>query len=265
MTRVIGALGMSIGTSAAIEQNDAASQIRLSDVVLFNLLTLIRNAHDAYETKEEKEKLTADQVFKDVIEDLKSLAKWMEVARKTKPIEMIVYYPSYTTLGLRFPLADLKKPKTELQIKYDTLSKEVAKKIYSKYEKIIKKTDVGMPTFKGKGIVLTHHVVDLVMVDAIARLTLLESYTGKLKPYTLWNTKLTGGDELFYMPFNKLTIQVFGDKSTNFKSSSAAIKDLVKELAKLHSWTSATTMSRVRANINSLPQGVNKAGLLKML
>lgn len=263
--RSTGALGMSLGTSMAIEQSDAASQIRMSDVALFNIFTLIRNAHDSYEGKEEKEKLTADQLVEDVVEDLKIMGRWMEEARKTKPIQMLVYYPSYFSLKLRFPLADIKEPKTENQKRFDKLSKSAAKKLYEKYEKLIQKTDVGMPSFKGKGIVLTHRVVDLVMVDAVARLTLLESYTGKLKPFTQWYTKLTGGEELFYMPFNKLTIQVFGDKSTDFFSSSQGIKALVKKIALDHGWTSATTMSRVRSNISSLPQGVDRAGLLKML
>jgi len=263
--RSTGALGMSLGTSMAIEQSDAASQIRMSDVALFNIYTLIRNAHDAYETKEEKEKLTADQLVEDVVADLKIMGAWMEKARQTKPIQMIVYYPTYFSLKLRFPLASLKEPKTDNQKRYDKVSKGAAQKLYDKYEKLIQKTDIGMPAFKGKGIVLTHHVVDLVMVDAVARLTLLESYTGKLKPFTQWYTKLTGGEELFYMPFNKLTIQVFGDKSTDFFSSSQGIKALVKKLALDNGWTSATTMSRVRSNIGSLPQGVDKAGLLKML
>lgn len=261
--RSTGALGMSIGTSLAFE-GDAASTIRSMDSVLLNLMTMIRNAHDAYESTEEKEALTVDQLVQDVTSDLKILAGWMEQARKTKPISMVVYYPTYFSLGFRFPKADLKKPKGVKQERYAALSEAVAKKVYDKYDKLVVKTDVGMPEYKGRGIVLTHHVVDLVMVEAVARLTLLESYTGKMKPYTQWYTKLTGGDELFNMPFNRLTIQIFGDRSTNFSSSSRGIKELVKRLAVEFRWTSATTLGRMRSNINSLPQGVDRAGLLML-
>lgn len=263
--RSTGTLGMSVGTSLALEQGDAASQIRMSDVALFNLMTLIRNAHDAYESKEEKEALTADQLAEDVVSDLKVLSQWMEQARKAKPIQMIVYYPTYFSLPFRFPKADLKEIKGKNQERYDRLSKDTAKKLYAKYDKLIQKTDVGMPAFKGRGIVLTHHVVDLVMVENVARLMLMESYTGKVKPYTQWYTKLTGGDQLFFMPFNKLTIQIFGDRSTNFKSSSLKIKELVKKLALDFGWTSATTLGRMRGNINSLPAGADRTGLLMML
>lgn len=263
--RAIGTLGMSIGTSSGIELGDAGANIRNSDVVLFNLFTLIRNAYDAYEDKEEKATITSEQLIKDVIEDLKILSRWMETARKSKPIQMVVYYPTYFSLKFKFPLAELKEPKTDIQKAYDELSKRTAKELYKQFDKLVQKTDVGMPSFKGKGIVLTHHVVDLAVFENPARLTLLESYTGKLKPYTQWYTKLTGGDELHYMPFNKLTIQVFGDRSTNFRSSSVKIKNLVKGIAMENKWTSATTVSRVRNTINFMDNSLDKTGLLKML
>lgn len=262
--RSTGALGMSVGTSLAFE-SDAASLIRNSDTVLLNLMTLIRNAYDAYETKEEKDQLTSDQLVEAVTSDLKILAKWMEEARKSKPVELVVYYPTYTGLKTRFRHADLKLPTTKNQIRYDTLSKETAKKLYTKYEKLLSKTDVGMPEFKGRGIVLTHHVVDLAVSNSVGRLILLESYTGKTKPFTQWYTKLTGGEDLFYMPFNRFTIQIFGDRSTNFMSSSTGIKELVKKLALDNKWTSATTLGRIRSHINNLPQGVDRAGLQLML
>lgn len=263
--RSLGALGMSIGTSLAIEQPEAAAQIRASDVIIFNLLTLIRNAHDAYESKEERALLKPEQLMEDVVNDLKMLSRWLEEVRKTKPLQLVVYYPSYFSMKFKFPLADLAKRETENQKKFDKLSSKTADLIYDKYKKLIERTDVGMPSFKGKGIVLTHRVVDLAVHDHVARLTLMESYTGKLKPYTQWYTKLTGGKELYFLPFNKLTIQIFGDKSTDFASSSKAIKELVKKLAHEFNWTPATTVSRCRININMLPDGIDKAALLKML
>lgn len=263
--RSLGALGMSIGTSLAIEQPEAAAQIRASDVIIFNLLTLIRNAHDAYESKEERLLLKPEQLMEDVVNDLKMLSRWLEEVRKTKPLQLVVYYPSYFSMKFKFPLADLAKRETDNQKAFDKLSGKTADLIYDKYKKLIERTDVGMPSFKGKGIVLTHRVVDLAVHDHVARLTLMESYTGKLKPYTQWYTKLTGGKELYFLPFNKLTIQIFGDKSTDFASSSKAIKELVKKLATDSSWTPATTVSRCRLNINMLPDGIDKAALLKML
>jgi len=261
--RSIGALGMSYGTSTAFE-GSGANSVRSADTMLFNLRTLIRNAQEAY-VKEDSEYTDVDQIAKDVESDMVILGKWLEQARAGKPISMVIYYPSYLIKKMKYKHATLWEPTTAAQKEKARISEAVAKVLLKKYEKLLVKTVMGMPDFKGTGIVLTHHVIDLAESSAVARLFLLESHTGVIKPFTQWYTKLTGGDELFYMPFNKLTIQIFGDRSTDFRSSSIGIKNLVKKLAQDNKWTSATTMSRVRASINDLPQGVDRAGLLMML
>jgi len=263
--RALGALGMSVGTSLALELGGDA--IRSADTLLFNLRTLIRNAQAAYE-KDDEGANNVKVLTKDVEEDLIKLGQYLEQLRKGKPIQMVVYYPSYKGLERKFKHADLTdflNKGTEKQKKYARLSKDVADALMSKHGKILVATDVGMPDFKGNGLVMTHHVVDLADVRGYSRLFLLESYTGVLKPFTAWYTKLTGGEELHYMPFNHLTIQVFGDRSTNFKSSSKAIKDLVKKIALDSGWTSATSMSRVRNSIAALDNPVDRAGLLMMM
>jgi len=263
--RALGALGMSVGTSLALELGGDA--IRSADTLLFNLRTLIRNAHAAYE-KDDEGANDAKVLAKDVEEDLLKLGHYLEQLRKGKPIQMVVYYPSYRGLKSKYKHADLTDfldNGTEKQKKFARLTKDVAEALISKHKKILVETDVGMPDFKGNGIVMTHHVVDLAEAQGYGRLFLLESYTGVLKPFTAWYTKLTGGEELHYMPFNRLTIQIFGDRSTNFKSSTKAIKDLVKKIALDNNWTSATSMSRVRNSINNLDNPVDKAGLLMMI
>lgn len=261
--RAIGALGMSVGTSRAFEA-DTAGSIRSADSVMLNLSTLIRNAHAAYDT-DDKEKTDPEQLALDVSSDLRLIGAWLDKARNNKPILMVVYSADYSSLKSLFPHANIWEPTTEKQLAYAKLVKTVIGSLEKQYGKLIVKTKASVPEFAGKGIVLTHHVVDLASLKGAARLYLLESYTGLMKPFTLWYTKLTGGEELHYLPFNRLTIQVFGDKSTNFKASSHGIKELVKKLAVTHKWTSATTMSRIRGTIGNLPDGVDKAGLKLML
>ena len=261
--RAIGGLGMSVGTSRAFETG-GAHVARTADTILFNLRTLIRNARAAYEHTD-KETNDAEQLVKDVTSDMGLLAKWIEENRNGRPVQLVVYCPSYTGLKRKFPHATLWEPTSDKQKAEAKVTEAVVKALLQKFPKLITATGDGMPEFKGKGIVMTHHVVDLVDIAGLGRLYLLESYTGDLKPFTLWYTKLTGGDNLHYMPFNKLTIQVFGDRATNFKTSSHGIKELVKRLAQEGKWTSATTLSRVRGTINGLPSGVDRAGLLLMM
>lgn len=267
--RSVGTLGMSVGTSLAFE-GEGASGIRTADTVLLNLRTLARNAYQAYENVDTMRD-DADQIATDVSSDLRLIAEWLEQKRGTRPIQMVVYCPDYSGLRKDFPKADLvdhsrdSKTATDKQKALYKLMNTVVDQLIKQYGKMVVQTRARLPEFAGKGIVLTHHVVDLTTASGVGRLWLLESHTGSLKPFTLWYTKLTGGNELHYIPFNRLTIQIFGDKSTNFKASSHGIRELVKKLAVQNKWTSATTMGRIRGTINSLPESVDRAGLQLML
>lgn len=261
--RTVGALGMSVGTSLAFE-GETVPAILASDTILFNLRTLIRNAHQAYE-KDDPDAFKTTQIVADVKDDIVKLAKWINENRGTRPINMVVYAPKYEGLKHKFKKADLWEPKTNKQIAFAKLVDEVSSKLVREYKTLIHETDCQFPTFSGRGVVLTHHTVDLTLSNTVMRLHLLESHTGALKPYTQWYTKLTGGDELFNMPFNRLTIQIFGDRSTNFKSQSLQVKNLVKELAQQAKWTSATSYDRVKATINGMGHSVTKVGLQMML
>lgn len=261
--RALGSLEMSVGTSLAFE-GELINQINRTDSVSINLRTLVRNAHEAYE-KDDKEAFDVERVSKDVESDIVLIGKWLEANRKARPITMSIYLPTYRDLNSRFPKATLWTPTTDKQKKKEALIKGVTERLAKKYSKHITLCNSKLPDFQGNGIVLTHHVVDLIDINGTGRLHLLESYTGVLKPFTAWHTKLTNGGDLYNIPFNRLTIQVFGDKSTNFASSSHGIKELVKRIAKDGSWTSASTLSRVRGSINNWPNPIDRAGLLLML
>ena len=260
--RNVGALGMSVGTSLAFE-GEGGLAVPSSDNLLLNLRTIIRNAHQAYDDIEEGYNET--NVYDAVVEDLIKIGNWLNEVRGNKPIAMTVYYPSYQSLNKKFRYAGLWEPTSEKQQRYARFVDRISSKLLKEYPKLILSLDCSFPEFSGKGIVITHHPVDLTFTSGTTRLYLLESHTGTLKPYTQWYTKLTGGDDLYYMPFNHLTIQVFGDKSTNFKSSSQGIKKLVKDLAITAKWTSATSYDRVRSSINGLSMSTDKAGLQLLL
>lgn len=264
--RGLGALNLSIGTSLALEKDaflavkGTGSGNKGADSFLVNLRTIVRNVIEAYS---EDNEATVDNVIKDTKSDLGELAKWLNDVSGTRTLSFIVYYPSYKSLPSLFNKADLvtdktRKPKAQDKI---NLIEKVCTTLCKQFGKQITQTDSTLPNFTGKGIVITHHTVDLTLTPSVTRLNLLESYTGTIKPYTQWYTKLTGGKALYYMPFNKLTIQVFGDKATNFYSSSMPLKKLIEELAQTKHWNSATSYSKVKSDINSLPQSITKAGL----
>lgn len=261
--RVVGALSISTGTSAAFEGQQLSSVMSSITSYLINLRTLVRNARCAFD---ENEGMDVDRILLAVCDDITKLAEFLNDSYKGKPIEFILYNPSYTGLPRKFPKADLWEPKSEKQKEIANIESKVIKQVCKRLGGLIRQTDCTLPAFSGNGIILSHHTVDLVLNNSQNRLFLLESYTGNIKPYTKWYTKLTGeSDQLFNLPLNKLTIQIFGDKSVNFRSMSKAKKELVRSIALKGKWTTATTESRVRSTINSLANAVDREGLLMLL
>lgn len=262
--RELGELGMSIGTSLAFESDESKFNLQRTDNLYLNVRTLIRNAAGAY-PKDDRMAWDANSIATAVLEDLKAIGDVMEPIIKNRAINLVIYYPSYSGLKSMFPKADLWEPTKEKQIQIAKLYQRVWEELKKRQPSLFTETNVTLPSFVGLCTVVTHHPVDLATCVGYQRLTLLESHTGTAKPYILWNTKLTGGNELFNIPLNKFTIQVFGDKSVNFKSSSHAIKTLVKDLAAEGKWTTMTSIERIRLTINTKTDGVTKAGLLLLL
>lgn len=257
--RTLGTLGMSVGTSLAFEA-DGTHIVKTHDNIIINLLTLIRNVLQSIEddNKDIKE-LTAF-----VLEDIKLISKFVDSNRGAKPVQLIIYNPDYSKLSRTYKYGDLWVPTTVKQKAIANTTDKVLKAVLNRIGKLVKNVNFTVPTFSGKGVVITHHLVDLIDTPS-GRLYLLESHTGSLKAFNAWHTKLTNGNKLFNMPLNRLTIQVFGDKSTNFKSQPYRIKQVVEELAARDKWTSNSSDARVRASINKHDVEIEKYHLLKML
>lgn len=260
--RTLSSLPISVGTGLAVE---SLVKIPLADYssFLINITTLIRNAIEAFDKEDPP---TIEEIIEATEEDMRGIAEAFAVATGAHHMSLVYYYPSYSGLERMFPLANLKKAKTELQIKEKKLIDKVGEKIKTKYEKVITKNDVTLPDFRGKGIIITHHPVDLATSKSYTRLHLLESYTGTLKSHEGFSTKLTGGKELFNIPLNKLTIQIFGDNAVDFYAvKSFKVKNEIKRLADEANWSTGTTPSFVIATVKGLPPSPDKDILLKMI
>lgn len=261
--RTVGALGISTGTSLAFESG-VNNTLSKTDTLLVNLRTIVRNAIEAYEPDDPDGKdpvlITAA-----VREDLIGITKFITGLNLPKSTSFIVYNPSYKSLPKEFPHAKLWEPTTDKQKDHAALMGKVIKAVVDDFGTAIKQTDIMIPDFTGEGLIITSHPVDLALTKSYARLQLLESYTGLVRPHTMWYSKLTGGEKLFNMPLNKFTIQIFGDKSTNFRSESFKIKRLVEDIAQKAKWTSGSTIDRIRSSINSYSSGFDRTGLLNLL
>lgn len=260
MGRTIGNLGMSVGTSLALE-GEVGKLLSSMDNFLINFRTLVRNAIESYASEDNP---STEDIVNNVKEDLIAVLKFVDTHKGQKQILFDVYNPSYDSRDRKFKYALLKTPKTDKQKAKETLIKNVITLFKKNNAGVLRETDCEIKDFIGRALILTHHVMDLTFTNAYARLYLLESYTGYVKTYVTWRTKLTNGNELHNIPFNRLTLQIFGDKGTDFFTHSSAVKALLNEVAKSHRWTTGTSYEKVKSDIRGLPKSVDRDGLILM-
>jgi hypothetical protein len=261
--RTIGMLPISVGTSLAFESL-IATPIHKIDNLMINVDTIFRNAYQAYDTQVRKS-LTADQLYQDVIQDLGGIFETLGKIGTNKSPNMVAYYCSYAGLEKRFKLAKIWKPETPIQLHYAKLQDEVLKRLLSQLRGHIRLCDHTMPNGLRNTFVLTHHIVDLVVPKGYGEITLIESHTAALKEKGTWHTKLTGGSKFERIPFNPLTLQVFGDNSTNFKANDFKYKSAILMLAEQYKWTSMTVVERVQLGIASVQDESLRENLSQML
>lgn len=266
--RTLGTLPISVGTAMAIEALQAAPMHRYQ-TFLINIRTLVRNAREAFEELPKE-----NDLFEATKEDMLGIANAINSLNLKTLLDLKFYLPSYKALPKMFPDAKLKEqdpklmtgPREENRRIRTILDNAVQDRILKEFGKLVIQVDSAIPQFAGNGLIITHHPVDLVTTESYHRLNLLESHTGTIKNYTLFNTKLTNGSDMPNMPLNKLTIQIFGDKAVNFLSHSTGVKNEIKQLANSSSWSSASTPSFVASSIRRIPStNPERSILLKMI
>ncbi|QKE54566.1 hypothetical protein ACSA002_2500 [Salmonella phage vB_SalM_SA002] len=261
--RTIGMLPISVGTSLAFESLIATPTQQIDNLML-NVGTIFRNAYQAYETKD-RDRLTVDQLYQDVIQDLGGIYEVLNRIGKNKNPNMVAYYCSYAGLEKRFKLAKIWKPDTPKQLHYAALEDQVLKRLLSQLRGHIRLCDHTIPNGIRNTYVLTHHIVDLVVPKGYGEITLIESHTAALKEKDQWYTKLTGSSKFVRIPFNPLTLQVFGDNSTNFKVNDFKYKVAIHALSEQYKWTPMTTVERVKLGIASVADESLRESLSLML
>jgi hypothetical protein len=264
LPRELGELGISIGTSVAFEYlvehvNEAPSEIWI------NTRTVFRNLYTGLETKLRN---TADieDVKETFMSEITTIHNSIEMATGDR-VKVVFYYATYEDIASIFKYAKFKQPRTEKQLRQyefeqltiqfmiDTAPNYID---FRKFKTAIKGKDA-------RAWIVTHTPVDLLSKRFFADLTLLETHTAALKPFSQWHTKLTKGKGLFRMPFNELTIQVFGDGNNFFSGYPTKNKEEIVELANLRGWSPMTTRAKIREDLNYLKDPLLKDVLREML
>ncbi len=272
-TKTQGKFRLSIGTSLAIETlfgiNDlvpASHPLPYTkyDYIFVNVRTLVRNLYGAVQ-KELKTTWNRDQYLREIVEELTILPEIINDNSKGK-LSLVYYVDSYRRLSRIYPNAILKQSKAVGQQLYDAVETFVIADILKSAKNgnmniMVGDCNLQLPP-KERSLILTHQVVDLIPYVGNSNVHLLESHTGAIKDYTRWYTKLNG-KELQRIPFNRFTIQVFGD-GRHFAGLSSKYKKALLAFADVKRWNQTTTEKVIRYQLGSM-QDKEVLGTLKTL
>ncbi len=254
-----GQFPISIGTSLALEgaldiypdrpKKYPSPPLLSYGGLIMSIRTLYRNLCGSIE-KESKGNLSPENYATALIEEMTIIKGVLEQhSPKTKPF---YYLMSYIGLPVLYPNAILKTLKTDAQIEYKAMEDNCysilrAKLKDSKLDVPVELTNCSIAPKSGfeDSMIITHCPLDLLSYTAFKRLTLQESNSGNIKYRGEWNTKLQGGKDHPRIPFDKMTIQMFGDTGGMFSPQPIAYRKTLLQIAESNKWTSLTTKDRV--------------------
>lgn len=234
------------------------------ELIYINIRTIIRNILGSVESTI-KHQLTVSNVISTVFEELNAIEHI--VAKYSTGLNRVAYYAcSYSNLKKEFPYATMKPINSEIQQHYFNLERDTIKALLKEppiQEIDIYDTKLNKP--KGKTFIITHLPIDLLSKSNFTELTLLESHTGTLKRHLEWNTKLTKTKDLIRMPFNRFTLQVFGDNNQLFSGQISKVQKAVIEMAEHYNWNPATTNDRILLGIRQVTDPDIKSTLMRLI
>ncbi len=243
-TREMGELPLSVGTSLAIEA--IIKEGRNNPFLLVNVRTVYRNLLGSLPDFLKDTCLSGDLAT--------VVAQELATIRGSVPpgMKVIFYLPSYASVKRKFPDAIIREPRTPKQIDYYKV-KETTLKLLGKEAKElgIEVVDMAPPKADGRCLIISHYPVDLLAKAQYIELILVESHTGVFKRANEWNTKLNT-DDFYLLPFNQMTLQVFGDSNGLFRPMDRKIKKAVLDIAKQYLWNSMTTLDKIKYSLTNL-------------
>lgn len=250
--RAMGQFPISIATSLAIESavgilpeapTDSPEILR-RDLLMINIRTLIRNLMGSVD-KEAKPLLEEYTMAEAVSNEMRVIEEAISEHSDGR-CEVKFYHCTYGDVPRNFKQAVLKGPTTTAQHQYWASKNLVIKNLLNEFESgsPIEKYTTAFPDIHSKTLLLTHYPLDLLQRYRFTSLALLESHTGAVKTPLMWNTKLVGGKEVPFLPFDKMTLQMFGDGIV-FAPMPIKIRKRVLELGVANNWTPASTKDLV--------------------
>ena len=249
-SREMGKIEVSIGTSLALEgamgiledHPNSNPPLDSVDVLYVNIRTLVRNLVGSI-PKDDSGYITPEDLAWTLVNEI-SVIEGAIGLFTTNRVQVQVYLCNYRSLDRRFPKAILKNANTDRQrtaVLREELAIDAFKTMIEDSDLKIIDVDVDLPKDSRRVLMLTSYVIDLLQKYQFRSLVLLESHTGAAKVQAFWHTKLTGGKDLPMIPFNRMTLQFFGDGSNLFTGYPIKFRRVMIDIATKNNWNSLTS------------------------
>lgn len=269
--REVGQIPVSIGTSLALESafgilpdhETKDPEIHKVTELWINLRTLLRNVI-ASVPSEEMLRLSPESISETIDQETHVIESAVSKASQGS-CRCVFYVCSFKSLARKFPKAILKAPNTEKQKFQKSLENNALKPYFGEESTVdVRLFDTEIKAKAGRSLILTHQPIDLLSRYSFQRLLLLESHTGKIKGPSEWPSKLTGGKNLDRIPFNRMTLQLFGD-GVHFSTFPIKLKKELIKIAENDNWTSITTEEKIKYSLSKIYDPQFKALLFAMM
>lgn len=278
-----GQFPISIGTSIAIEgalgipspdAPDAGMAKRVSinslpftkyDEMWFNIRTMFRNAVGAVKTEDEIRMSPATYAVL-IEEEMRIIRAALQQHTGTK-LTPVFYVCDYQSLTKKYKYATFKEVKTDKQKHYAIMENGMLTALFDRLKESQEQLYHFDTELKGHGkaaMFVTHYPLDLLSQTNFKDIALVESHTGAIKTRELWYTKLHGGKELSRIPFDKMTIQMFGDSGGLIAPQPIEFRRKLIEIAEHYKWTSVTTEERIRLTVKLSKAPTLEGAIMKM-
>ncbi|AXH70818.1 hypothetical protein [Vibrio phage BONAISHI] len=242
MRRLGEDIPVSIGTAVPLEKHvtqvGANKQV---DAIVLNLRTLWRNFSGSYEgvhvldpAKHIQEFITETKQVVDLIQSDGIIAG--------------IYYPDYSSImrmrtGMIYKDEQMQTDRQKLEKALEDKACQLSYKAVNAFQ-----MRVQLPPIEKRVWMLTHTGIDLLNRNRFLNLQLLESHSGGLKGPADWITKITNNEDYMRIPFNLLSLSVFGD-GKYLKGWPLRYRKMLKRIAEANNWTPMTTNQKIVANL----------------
>jgi len=269
-----GQFPLSIPTSLALEgvfgiledkPNPKIPPIEEYGSIWFNLRTLFRNANGSI--KKEDEVNLSPNDYANLIREEMSIIRGIVGQRTNHRVMVHFYVCTYKNLLGIYKHCQIREVRTEKQKHYFALENKTIELLVNLLKELgdsVHVFDTTLDGDKSKALIATHLPLDLLSNKNFSNIALLESHSGSVKTKALWHTKLHNGKDLIRIPFDIMTIQLFGDSGNMFAPYPQEFRKAILEIAEKNKWTSTTTKDRIKLTVKLARQPTLEATVMKL-